>query len=737
VLTVSGEPGIGKSALLADWRRRAAARGAVVLAGRAVAHGLALQPVLDALAGRLAETSEPDQPAGLPGPTASAWALTRRMFGRLDRALDSLPAAPGLALVIDDADEADDPTWAWLAHLRRRPTDHRLLVVVAVRDPVGVPADADAHLALAPLDLDAVAELVGADRAEELWRRGGGNPLLTTELARAEPGEELPASIRELVARRLRRTGAAAATLRAAAVLGPDVDLDLLAGVLGTPPVVVLDHLDAGLRHSFLAEARGGLRFRHDLVRAGVAAEAGATRRAWLHREAARLLHDRPGASPLELARHARAGGDPVLAAEGLAAGAELARARLDLAGAERLLDEAIELDDAAGHRIRRSRIRMARGDIDGADDDAQAAMVGDATGEALELRAWAARNRHDLESTVRLGTAAVRATTDATIRASSLIAVAFGHRGMGDLRAADAVLTEAALDAPPELGLPAWTGVLRVHQGRPREALEHLEPVLGADAGRGMQAFWVEHTLQMTAHAYGLLGRVDAALRTVDRLEAELERRGTTVRYAGVQHTYRSWLLRNLADPAAEELARTGLALADGQEIVAQCHLDVADCLLRSGRLAEASGELARAREGSGAHRFHNKWRFDQRLGLTEARLHLAGHDARAAQAAAAAVVAAAEERGDRRYAVLARLVLVAASAHAGEAYDAGRLDRDLDALAEVAAVEGWWLAADVADATGSEHARAVAGSLAALVAGESGARGAAFRAVVADRLT
>ena len=72
-----------------------------------------------------------------------------------------------------------------------------------------------------------------------------------------------------------------------------------------------------------------------------------------------------------------------------------------------------------------------------------------------------------------------------------------------------------------------------------------------------------------MTAHAYGLLGRSADALHLLDRLEREIERRGTGVRYAGLQHTYRSWLLRNLGDPRAEELARTGLELANGQEIL------------------------------------------------------------------------------------------------------------------------------------------------------------------------
>jgi hypothetical protein len=470
-------------------------------------------------------------------------------------------------------------------------------------------------------------------------------------------------------------------------------------------------------------------------VRLAVAAEAGAARRAWLHRQAAELLRERPDASPLDLARHAREAGDRRLAAEGLARAADLALARLDLAGAERLLDEAIALSDGVAARLRRSRVRMSRGDLDGADADAEAAMADDETGEALELRAWAARNRHDLDAAIRLGRAAADTATDPTIRGSSLIAAAFGHRGNGDLRRAEAVL-EQAVGSPAELGLPAWAGVLRVHQGRPAEALGVLEPMLGVEARRGGQGFWVEHLLQMTAHAYGLLGRSADALRMLDRWEREMERRGTGVRYAGGQHTYRSWILRNLGDPAAEELALTGLGMAGSQEILAQCHLDVADCLLRAGDLARAAERLSVAEAESGTRWFHNKWRFDQRRGLLLARLALAEHDAGAALAAAEPVVVAAEERGDERYAVLGRLVRATALARLGRAVDAEALASDVGCLGDVAALEGWWLAADVADATGAAPPRAVAARLAEHVAREAAERGEAFRAVASARL-
>ena len=738
VVVVSGEPGAGKTALLDRWAANAVARGAVVLRGRAEAGELALQPVLDALAGRLAGVT-PDEwsvASGLPGPGATADALSLRVFAHLDEAVRSLPTGTGTALVLDDADGADPVTWAWLGHVHRR-QELPLLVVAALRDLAAASIGVDTHVRLPPLGAAEVAELVGADRAAELLERSGGNPLLLTELARAgDPGrDEVPSSLREAVAARLRRTGPAEATLQAAAVLGAGIDLDLLAAVTGAAPLAVLEQLDVGLRQAFLVERDGALAFRHELVRLAVAGAATAARRAWLHLRAAEVLGSRPDAPPLELARHAREGGDRGLAATALASAADVALSRLDLAGAERLLDEAVALQDSGPLRLQRSRVRMSRGDLDGADADAVAAMATDDTGEALELRAWTARNRHDLTTAIRLGRAASAMAADATVRASSLIAVAFSHRGLGDLREAETVLAEAT-GAPAELGLPAWTGVLRVHQGRPIEALAALEPVVGADALRGRHGYWVEHTLQMTAHAYGLLGRAADSLRLLDRLALEVERRGTGVRYGGLEQTYRSWLLRNLGDPRSEELALAGLEQAAGQEIAAQCQLDVADCQLRTGRLDDAAALLAVATHESGARWFHNKWRFDQRLGLTSARLALAGRVACAAVVAADRVATAAEERGDDRYAVLARLVRTTAAARLGERLDLPQLDADLDRLADVAALEGWWLAADVADATGSPHARSTANLLAEHVAREAGDHGEAFRRVAGARL-
>ena len=283
-----------------------------------------------------------------------------------------------------------------------------------------------------------VAELVGPDRADDLLERSGGNPLLLTELARAGAGPTRSAGSTARGRRRpappYRRRRAHPPGRRRAR---RDDRPRPARRRARSAPLDVLEQLDVGVRQAFLAEREGELAFRHELVRravaagdqrgpAGLAAPAGG--RGCRGRGRTALRSSWPGTP----ARAATATSRP----RGWRTPPTSRAAALDLAGAERLLDEAIALQDGGPLRLRRSRVRMSRGDLDGADADAVVAMATDATGEALELRAWAARNRHDLDGAIRLGRAAADAATDPTIRASSLIAVAFGHRGNGDLRA-------------------------------------------------------------------------------------------------------------------------------------------------------------------------------------------------------------------------------------------------------------------------------------------------------------
>ena len=98
-------------------------------------------------------------------------------------------------------------------------------------------------------------------------------------------------------------------------MIGPELDLDLLAAVLGRPLIELLDDAEQAVAKQFLVEQDGELRFRHELVREALAASATAGRAALLHRQAGRVLAARPAADPVIVAEHARLGGDLELAA--------------------------------------------------------------------------------------------------------------------------------------------------------------------------------------------------------------------------------------------------------------------------------------------------------------------------------------------------------------------------------------------------------------------------------------
>ena len=171
----------------------------------------------------------------------------------------------------------------------------------------------------------AAAELVGPARADKLYERSKGHPLFLTELASHGARAELPASLVESVSARCDELAQAGAMLRAAAVVGPELDIELLAALLGRPAVDLLDDAERAAAQQLLAGDGGGFRFQHELVREALAASATAGRAALLHRQACRVLARQPYADPAMVAYHARLGGDLVLAARSLRTAAERA----------------------------------------------------------------------------------------------------------------------------------------------------------------------------------------------------------------------------------------------------------------------------------------------------------------------------------------------------------------------------------------------------------------------------
>jgi predicted ATPase len=180
---IAGEPGIGKTRLLAELADRADRRGHLVLAGAAseLESDLPFWVFADAL---------DEYVHGLPrheldnlGPDARA---------ELGHVLPSL-------LVLDDLHWADSGSLELLGSLLRRPPSARVLLAMAVR-PRQAPALLTAPLerarrggVLLPLELSELTEEeaevllggVAADAAARLYRQSGGNPFYLEQLRRS------------------------------------------------------------------------------------------------------------------------------------------------------------------------------------------------------------------------------------------------------------------------------------------------------------------------------------------------------------------------------------------------------------------------------------------------------------------------------------------------------------------------------------------------------------------------
>ncbi|MFG2788126.1 ATP-binding protein [Streptomyces sp. NPDC048419] len=351
LLAFAGRAGIGKTTLLAEVRRRAAAMGCTVLSGRGgdqeqrVAFHVARQLLQPQLAGSgegdlrasLGSWYDIVGPAlGLCAPTAGAPPDQQGLRDGLDWVLTHLAVlrAP-MVLVLDDAHWADPESLGWLAGFAPRAEQLPLLVVVAYR-PDELPDHAEAFrrlpgraggrpIGLEPLSAPAVARLVReavgahADNAfcRECWAVTGGNPFETVELIAkvrdrgvtpTEPGAHL---LRDLAAAvkgsglvaRLERLGTSTVRFAwACAVLGTEIHPQLAAAVAGVGHEEAVDAADA-LRGARILTGVDALEFVHPLIATAVYRAIQPGIRVALHGQAAWcLIND--GQGPSAAARH-------------------------------------------------------------------------------------------------------------------------------------------------------------------------------------------------------------------------------------------------------------------------------------------------------------------------------------------------------------------------------------------------------------------------------------------------
>jgi DNA-binding CsgD family transcriptional regulator len=332
LLEVVGDPGIGKSRLLAETEQVAAQARLTVITGSASQFErevpfAAFVRLLDRVAASPAAAGPPEQPAPQPGGGAGPDVERFRFYRQVRDWLGTQPH--GLALLLDDLHWADAGSLELAQFLLRHPPAVPLLLAVAYRPRQASARAAEAFTAdspdlvrerldLAPLGVTEIGTLTGIAGAEarRLHAASGGNPFYALALSgSAVPAEPLhPAGTDQIppaVVAAVRAEMAAVpppdlAVLQAAAVAGDPFDPSLVADLVERPFPQVLDALDA-LAGRDLVRAEpsepGRLRLRHPLLRSIAYHEIPPGQRLTLHARAAGALRDR-GEDVVTLAPH-------------------------------------------------------------------------------------------------------------------------------------------------------------------------------------------------------------------------------------------------------------------------------------------------------------------------------------------------------------------------------------------------------------------------------------------------
>lgn len=320
VLFVSGRRGVGTSTMLLCLQRRAAARGMRVGVGIAaqVEAQWPYAPVLEALSDLCRRNPElldqldrhirTEIDRALSGRELS-WDGSnshQRLYVAVAELLRLAAAGTGAALLIDDADEADDASLRLLHYLARATTTDRVLIALAHDDaPSGPLADVRASLfardqgrtlELAPLTESDATALVRAhvtdpELVSALVEAGGGVPLLLVESARAA-ARGRPDPLHALLP-----GGAPVAVLDAlgaVALLGTTFDADELAAASGLEIDKALAVVEDAVALDLLTRTATGASFRHTMIRDGLLRRLQPARRREVHLRTAQALAGAP-----------------------------------------------------------------------------------------------------------------------------------------------------------------------------------------------------------------------------------------------------------------------------------------------------------------------------------------------------------------------------------------------------------------------------------------------------------
>jgi DNA-binding CsgD family transcriptional regulator/tetratricopeptide (TPR) repeat protein len=369
-VALDGEPGIGKTRLLAELERLATERGFQVLAGRAseLERDLPYWLFVDALDERLRSLDRDrielidrnlrDElgrvfPAFAGFDGSSGTVLDERYLAHraVRELLERLAAPQPLVLVLDDLHWADPASIELLSGLLQRPPRAGILLALALRPRQAPPRLVTAlehaargatlqRLELRPLNRaqsdEFLSETVTPSASEALYEESGGNPFYLEHLVRAAQPErgprspaggarvdagaeirgepEVPPAVASALAEELALlVPPARRLLQGAAVVGDPFELEIAAVAASMAEGDTLQALDELLRLDLVrrTDAARRFRFRHPLVRRAVHTTTDAGWRLRAHARVAEALaarHEPAEALAHHVAESARRG---------------------------------------------------------------------------------------------------------------------------------------------------------------------------------------------------------------------------------------------------------------------------------------------------------------------------------------------------------------------------------------------------------------------------------------------
>ena len=332
-VVVRGEAGIGKSSLVADTAKRAAARGmrTLAIAGAQSEAHLPFAGLHQPLLGQLDVLPSPQRAAleaafGLSDTAAPDLFLIA--LATLNLLAGAAQPAP-LLLIADDAHWLDRPTCDVLAFVARRVHFEPVVLVLAVRDGIDNPFEAAGlpELVIGPLDdasagalLDAFAPGLSPAVRDPLLQAAAGNPLALVELPVALGPDRLTgqslhtdrlpltARLERAFAARVRELPPQTRKLLLVAAANDSGSLAevLHAGTLADGKPAALGDLGPAASARLVEVGDTAITFRHPLVRSGIYQQADPVERQAVHAALSEVLASEPDRSVWHQAAAAR-----------------------------------------------------------------------------------------------------------------------------------------------------------------------------------------------------------------------------------------------------------------------------------------------------------------------------------------------------------------------------------------------------------------------------------------------